>query len=261
MICFGRTLWFEEAEGNLIYYILASIHPDWRRKGIGTQVQLWLEKRAIEISEDHDLEKPKFISLGAEDAQKGKLALAKELGFKKERFFIEMERDLSKPIKVPNLPAHLEVKPVEEDHYRKIWDASDEAFRDHWGFGESTQEDYEKWLKRIENLPEYDTSIWKVAWDGEQVAGMVLNMVYAEENETLNIKKGWVDPICVRRQWRKQGVATSLINESLHMFKEMGMNHGALGVDTNNPNGALGIYERCGFEKVITFVLFRKPLT
>ena len=41
------------------------------------------------------------------------------------------------------LPEGLEVRPYQPEHLRKIWDASNEAFKDHWGYiaepWESTQ--------------------------------------------------------------------------------------------------------------------------
>ena len=257
----GRTWCAQEFDGRLSHSTWGNVHPDWRKKGIGTQAQKWLEERALEVSLQHAPETPKFYNYYAQKNQKDKIEMAKERGFKEERFFFEMDRDLSKPISEPKLPENLEVRPVKEEHYRKIWDASDEAFRDHWGYVESTEQDYERWLNSISKLDELNPKLWKIAWDGDQVAGMVLNMIFEEENMILNIKKGWADPICVRRPWRKKGLATALINESLIMFKEMGLDFGALGVDTNNLNGALGVYKNCGFETVNTFVIFRKPLS
>ena len=128
------------------------------------------------------------------------------------------------------------------------------------GHVEAEEKDYKRWLKRIEELPEYNPELWKVAWDGDEVVGMVLNAIFEEENEKLNVKKGWTDPICVRRAWRKMGIATALIYDSMQMFKEMGMEQAALGVDTHNPSGALNLYTNCGFEPGYKWVVFRKPL-
>jgi mycothiol synthase len=38
------------------------------------------------------------------------------------------------------------------------------------------------------------------------------------------------------------------------------MTMAALGVDAENPTGALGLYERLGFRPVRTFVTYRKPV-
>lgn len=56
-------------------------------------------------------------------------------------------------------PAGLEIRAVQPEHLRAIWDAEVEAFRDHWGETEPTPEAYDRWLANDEHQPE----IWKVA--------------------------------------------------------------------------------------------------
>jgi ribosomal protein S18 acetylase RimI-like enzyme len=88
-----------------------------------------------------------------------------------------------------------------------------------------------------------------------------LNFVDAEANIQLNVKRGWTDPIFTRRPWRKRGLAHALLLRSLEMFKEMGMTEAMLGVDTQNPNGAFDLYEKCGFKSVMRSVVYEKALT
>lgn len=45
-----------------------------------------------------------------------------------------------------------------------------------------------------------------------------------------------------------------------HMFKEMGMEETALGVDTENPNGALRLYEGVGYQVVKHHMTYRKAM-
>ena len=87
-----------------------------------------------------------------------------------------------------------------------------------------------------------------------------LNEIFEEENNTLGRLWGWTDPICVRRQWRKRGLAKALITKSLLMFKDMGMSHAAFGVDTQNPLGALSLYEGLGFRTIKEWLAVRKPM-
>jgi len=260
LIGFGRNWWKEETDGTLVYGIYIDIHPDWRNQGIGTHLQKSFEKRISEISSSHDPEKPKKIRIGGMDTQKNKFEIAKKFGFKEDRFFFEMTRDLSLPIPDPVFPDNIEIRPVLKEHYRKIWEAEGEAFKEHWGFVKPDEKDYQAWVKRIEDVPEFEPEIWKVAWDGDQIAGMVLNFLLEEENRILNIKRGWTEDICVLPNWRKKGLASALINESMHMFKEMSMEETALGVDTDNALNALSLYKNCGYKATNTWVFFQKPL-
>jgi ribosomal protein S18 acetylase RimI-like enzyme len=44
------------------------------------------------------------------------------------------------------------------------------------------------------------------------------------------------------------------------MHKAQGMTEVGLGVDTQNPNGALKLYEYLGYKKDKTFINYRKPM-
>jgi GNAT superfamily N-acetyltransferase len=154
------------------------------------------------------------------------------------------------------LPVGLEVRPIDESQNRGIWEAIDEAFRDHWGSVPGTEEDYQRFV----NSPTRKTHLWQVAWDGDQVAGMILNNYFPEENKAFDRQRGWTDPICVRRPWRRRGLARALIARSIMMFRDMGFDDTALGVDTENPNGALKLYKSMGYKIDKTWMAYRKPV-
>jgi len=64
----------------------------------------------------------------------------------------------------------------------------------------------------------------------------------------------------VRRLWRKCGVASALMCQSMRAMKADGLDYATLGVDTQNPTGALGLYERLGFVAVKRMINFEKPI-
>jgi ribosomal protein S18 acetylase RimI-like enzyme len=167
-----------------------------------------------------------------------------------------MLRPCSEPVDVNPLPEGLEVRPVAPEDYRKLFDANSEAFRDHWGYVPPTEEDYQNFL----SFPNFNPDLWKVAWAGDEIVGMVLNFVDENENEAHNRKRGYTEDICVRRPWRRQGVARSLLTQSIQMFQQMGMEETCLGVDTQNPNGALQLYESVGYKEHRRGVTYRAPL-
>jgi ribosomal protein S18 acetylase RimI-like enzyme len=154
------------------------------------------------------------------------------------------------------MPDSLEVRPVKSSQLWQIFEASNEAFQDHWGARDTTQTEFEGWMKD----PYFEPRHWKVAWDGDQVAGMVVNFINMAENDEYNRKRGWTDPICVRRPWRRRGLARSLIVQSLRYLKDLGMDEAALGVDTENLSGALRLYEGVGYRHVKRFTTYQKPM-
>ncbi len=95
--------------------------------------------------------------------------------------------------------------------------------------------------------PELDTGLWRVAWDGDQVAGSVMSYIWRSENENLGVRRGWLERISVRRPWRRRGLARALIASALVGLSDAGMEDAMLGVDTENVTGALRLYESMGF--------------
>jgi ribosomal protein S18 acetylase RimI-like enzyme len=167
-----------------------------------------------------------------------------------------MRRPLDEPIPDAPLPAGLELRPVEERDHRQIWEGSEEAFRDHWENATRTESDF---VNTYAN-PDVDTALWQVAWDGDEVAGVVMNAIFEEENERLGIKVGWLEEVAVRRPWRRRGLGAALIAGSLRTFRDRGMDEASLGVDAENPTGALALYERLGFRRHRSFRVYRKRI-
>jgi GNAT superfamily N-acetyltransferase len=255
VVAYNRVFWELLDEGSYVYTLFGFMLPAWRRKGIGTAMLLRAEKRLRQIAASHPQDSPRFFQSWAFDTEKGTKALLESQGYQPVRYGFELLRDLSDPIPEAPMPVGLEVRPVAEEHYWLIFDAVDEAFRDHWGHRPSTKEEYESWMKDPLFRPEY----WKVAWDGDQVAGTVLNFFNERENEEYGRKRGYTEVISVRRPWRRRGLARSLLVQSMQMFKEMGMTETSHGVDTQNLTGALSLYESVGYRPIKQSITYRKP--
>ncbi len=214
------------------------------------------ERHLRERSAAHPADAPKWFAAWAPDAAVGVQRLLREEVYEPARYFFEMARDLTDEIPPARLPPGLEIRPVLEADHRRIFDANVEAFRDHWGAREMDSEDF----ARLFEDPDLDTSLWRVAWDGHDVAGVAINVIVPAESEVLGLRRGWLDQLSVRRAWRRRGLARALIASSLEGLKERGMLQAVLGVDAENPTGALGLYEGIGFVVTRRATAFRKPL-
>jgi mycothiol synthase len=260
---FGRVTWWEETNGPLIYFSLGHVIPEWRRRGIGRAMLLWSEDRLLQIASEqveeglYPLDKPRFFMANeVEDSAIGFTALLQSEGYEPVTYDAIMVHDLKHIPEAP-MPEGLEVRPAKPEHYRAIWDAETEAFRDHWGFSEPTENDYESWLNDpVVIQPE----LWKIAWDGDEIAGQVRSFINHEENRVYGRKRGWTEDISVRRPWRRRGLARSLLVQSLHAVQDAGMTEAALGVHLENPNGAPHLYESVGFRVDKHYTVYRKPM-
>jgi ribosomal protein S18 acetylase RimI-like enzyme len=256
IVGYSRVFWEKLSEGIRVYNLFGNLHPKWRRKGIGRAMLVYNEGRLRQIAEGHPQDGPRFYQSWAADSEKGTHALLKNHDYKPVRFGFEMVRDLSEPFPEAPLPEGLEIRPVEEDHIWQIFHAADEAFKDHWGYRPTPDEEFEGWMKD----PNFRPELWKVAWDGDQVAGSVQNFYNPKENEEYQRKRGYTEGISTRRPWRRRGLASALIVESMKMFKEMGMTETAHGVDAENTSGALNLYKKLGYKVKKEHTTYRKPL-
>jgi mycothiol synthase len=232
------------------------VRPGHRRRGIGRALLHWNEARSREAAAAWNGPEPHAFNSWVGETQPGAIALLESEGYQRVRYGFMMVRSLAEPIPDAPMPVGLEVRPVVEADHRRIWDADTEAFRDHWEAGERTEEDFVGMF----STPGIDTSMWRVAWDGDQVAGSVMNFIFPEQIEKLGIRRAWLEHISVRRPWRRRGLAGALIADSLRELRARGMDEAALGVDAENPTGALRLYESYGFRRHQTGMAFRKPL-
>lgn len=255
---YGRVFWWQETAGEqpFIYVILNWVVPEWRGRGIGTAMLRWQENRLRQIAAGHPSGHPRLFQAGAADSEAWKTALLEREGYRPVTVEAVMVRpDLENIPDLP-LPDGVEVRPVTPEHYRAIWEHDVEAFRDHWGYAES-QFSLEEFL----DFPDYtDPALWRVAWHGDQIVGQVLSFIDPRENEKYGRKRGYTEDISVKGEYRRQGIASALIAHSLRALKERGMEEAALGVHTENPNGAFRLYEKMGYRVVKLFATYRKPL-
>jgi ribosomal protein S18 acetylase RimI-like enzyme len=154
------------------------------------------------------------------------------------------------------LPDGIDVRAVEPDMLRTIWEAHHEAFRDDWSFHEPTEAEFVEFV----DDPLRDETLWKVAWCGGEVVGQVKSYVNEQENLEHDRLRGYTEEISVHAAWRNRGIAGALLAMSLEELRDRGMTEAALGVDTDNPGGALHLYTSLGFELQSYGAVYEKPV-
>jgi GNAT superfamily N-acetyltransferase len=233
----------DTTDGFREYRINGSVDPAWRRRGIGRAMLLDNERRMRDVAVAEHGASRRIYGSWTGESQPGSATLLESAGYRPARYFFDMVRPNLDDVEDVPLPEGLEIRPIGPELTRAVWEADIDAFRDHWGGFDHSDEQLQRWLSN----PSNDLSLWLVAFDGEEIAGGVINSIDPHQNAAMGFKRGWLSSVFTRRAWRRRGLARALIARSLALHRERGMTSAALGVDAENPSGALGLYEGMGF--------------
>jgi len=228
-------------------YLWPDIHPDHRIPAIEDFILDWSEARARQILNARADARPRLIRGSAMQHDHYRIHLFQRHGFTPVRYFFTMRRDLSQPVAEPTLPAGLELRPWSPEVDERTFAAFNDSFRDHWGFEPVKKE---IWDLFFVGRAGFRPDLSFVVMAGEEVVAFSINFYSPEQNERKGIDEAWIGDLGVIRAWRRQGLATALLNYSMQAFRSAGIAHASLGVDSENPTGALRVYENVGFTVV-----------
>jgi mycothiol synthase len=166
-------------------------------------------------------------------------------GFAVVRHSFHMRIELDE-VPEPGWPDGTSVRTFRPEDEDRVWEAMNDAFADSWDYQPPTAEGRAEWRHNFPANPRFDPEVWFLAEDDGEVAGISL----CQRNRTDDPTLGWVQTLGVRRAWRRRGLATALLNHSFAELQRRGATRVGLGVDAENPTGALGLYERAGMHVV-----------
>ncbi len=234
------------------------VRPGYEDLGIGTWLLQWSEQRALQALKDVPAGlrfAPRIDTYGKADRSK---KLFEDLSYRYIRSSYHMLIEMDGPVPEPIWPAGITVRtynPVTDAE--AVYRADNDSFRDHFGFVEEPfEEGFKKFMHFMTGQEGFDPSLWFVAMDGEEVAGISLCRPRAYEDPDL----GYVNSLGVRRQWRKRGIGLALLRQSFNEFYRRGKRKVGLGVDAQNLTGALRLYEKAGMHVHQSFDLYEKEL-
>ncbi len=249
----GRIVGFEEFGNENSHYKLRTdgyVHPKFTGKGIGTALLRRMEERAREEIPLAEPDVRVFLRSTIDSRDAASHDLHKNEGYFPKRYHWRMEINLDAAPPAPIFPEGVELRPfVRDEHTVAVWQAQNESFRDHWGSHDMTLDEF---IHSRFDDPEFDPTLWAIAWDGNEVAGISINR--------FRMGIGWIRALGVRRPWRKKGLGLALLHYSFGEFYRRGMKTIGLGVDASNPTGATRLYQRAGMRAVSEFLTYEKEL-
>jgi mycothiol synthase len=229
------------------------VHPDFRWMGLEECLLDWSEKRILQRAADLPETTPVFAQRYITDKKTRLINLVEAQGYKAVRHFYTMRIDLNTPVEAPEFPAGITLRPVEwERDAHAIHAAEEEAFQDHWGHFNMPYANWEHYF----HGPDMDITLWQIAMDGDEIAGISLNHVWDAKKPDL----AWIAVLGVRKPWRKHGLGAALLRQSFHVFQQRGFTQAGLNVDATNTTNAVALYERVGMHVHNRRIAYRKVL-
>jgi mycothiol synthase len=249
-------LMFPPDEHEAVGHFYWQVHPQARGSGLEDEVITWAEDVTREVAKERGL--PGVVRPEGREGDPYHLPVLERHGYTPIRYFFLMRRSLDEPIPEPRFPEGFTLTHLQSDEDVPRWvEMFNLSFIDHFEHHDLTVER----RKQRMAAPGYrrDRDLIAVAPDGT-FAAFCLCDVDAEYNERNDKSEGWIAVLGTRRGYRKIGLGRAMLLAGLHQLKSEGLSIAALGVDAENPTGALGLYESTGFYRDKTGIAYRKEV-
>ena len=222
------------------------VHPDHRGLGIGSRLLDLVDGRAAEL-----LPRGGRLQQSVSDTDLVVPRMLRARGFERARTFRHMQIELDGSAPSADPPAGIEIGPIDPNRdVPTVKSLFDEAFRGDWGYSEIS---FEEWRARNVEDRDYDPGLWLLATEDGEPVGALTAVVSGD--------RGWVLELAVASPWRGRGVGSAMLRRSFASFVERGLSRVMLNVDSKNPTGAVGVYERVGMRAVRGWDVYEKRLS
>lgn len=246
-VAYTRSSWEEMATGGRRVETVIFVRPESRGEGVEEYLLDHALRRAEELIQGIGVQHETTLIVYVDGSEKGVIALLETTGLSRVRRGAALTRASLDHIPTLPVPAPFEIRPIDPDDramHRRVFEADARAFADSYGERVASEQQFEAFT----GDPTFNPRLWRVAFDGDRIAGQILNYLAAPAPDGSIV--GWTESITVQPEYRRRGLARALLAESLRAVCEAGATSAALGVDTQNPNQALTLYESLGFRVV-----------
>jgi mycothiol synthase len=220
------------------------VHPAWRGRGIGRALVGWELARCEELHRERHPEMPGRFGVSVPAANTSLERLVRRAGFEPVQYYFVMRRPLTDlpPVRTGN---GIELVPFDRNRDEEVRLAHNRAFVDHFGTAERDAFAWQTWFT---GQKAFRPELSRLALADGAVVGYSLVYEYDADTAATGVREAYFGQIGVLQEARGRGVASTCIAESLHAAAADGLGRAGLTVDTDNTTGALGLYERLGFE-------------
>jgi ribosomal protein S18 acetylase RimI-like enzyme len=225
-------------------YIWMVVDPDFEEQGLEEYLIDWAEKNSLRVL---DRVPPgvrvAMLAMVFHNIESSRKAMEK-CGMKLIRHSYTMLIEMKERPPEPIWPEGITLREYDPDRDAfKVFQVDEEVFEDHFGHvKEPEEEGYEKFLHHMTGSDAYDPTLWFLAIDGEEIAGICLCRKFGDEG----MDTGHISVLGVRRPWRRRGLGLALLHHAFGEFYRRGKFKVDLGVDAESLTGATDLYTKAG---------------
>jgi mycothiol synthase len=222
---FAQGTWREEEGGPLSLFV--RVHPDHRDAGLDRRLVAWAES----LAEQRGTEGVRASVPHVDDTAKDAL---RDRGYREVRAFYMMGRTLAADEDPGTPPSDVTLRTFEDGDERRLFDVHEASFADHWGFRPSV---FETFIAELYG-DDWDPSFVYIAEADGRAVGHLIGFRFEAQ--------AFVGMLGVVPACRGRGIATAMLHRAFADASAKGFREVTLGVDAQNPHGAVALYEGVG---------------
>ncbi|WP_020573757.1 GNAT family N-acetyltransferase [Actinopolymorpha alba] len=245
--------WWTEVDSTRVYLLLGWVAPAWLRRGIGGALLTRQEEQASALARRQPGSGPIMLGTNAAEDDPETAALLHRHGYRLAFTVVTMTCDPAAATRLtppPTLPTSIDLRTVAETDHPRIHQAIEECFTpSRTGYVPRSFAEYQRDVRERQ----HDTDLWRVAWAGDEVAGVVISEIRPDGT-------GHTPWVAVREPWRRRGLGRALVYGSLCGLADRRVPSAELSTVAENPHRSVRFYEGLGYQVIEREPRYRKPL-
>ena len=221
----------------------AEVHPAWRGRGIGASLLAWSEARARASG-------TAWVRQVVTDSDAAARSLFEGAGYRIQHTSWVLQLRLEDAPPAVDLPPGMEIRPYRLEDAEAAYRVVEDAFNE-WPDRQPTE--FAGWAAHVIGHPAFAPELSRLAFDGDELVGVVLCMDYE------GVEEGWVQQIATVAGHRHRGIGRALLQSVFAAYHAGGRR--LVGLSTNSQSGALTLYERIGMRVRRSYTAWTKDLS